>query len=74
VKTSKGLLLKSFKKEIDQTPYDLPRELKELRERLDKKKVGTELLKMKDEIIWRLFNEKKVREEDSVVRVQSDGL
>jgi Ca2+-binding EF-hand superfamily protein len=63
-----GLLLKSFKREIDQTPYDLPRELKELRERLDKKKMGTELLKMKDEIIWRLFNEKKVREEDSVVK------
>jgi hypothetical protein len=61
-----NLLLKSFKTDLDETPYDLPRELKELREKLERKTVGTRLLKFKDEIIWRLFNERKHREVQSI--------
>lgn len=61
-----GLLLKVFRTDIDQTPYDLPRELKELRAKLERKAVGTQLLKLKDEVIWRLFTEKKDREEKAI--------
>lgn len=63
-----NILLKAFKTEIDQTPYDLPRELKDLREKLERKTVGNQLLKFKDEIIWRLFNERKTRETQSIER------
>jgi hypothetical protein len=61
-----NILLKAFRTEIDQTPYDLPRELKDLREKLERKTVGNQLLKFKDEIIWRLFNERKNRETQSI--------
>lgn len=61
-----NLLLKVFRTEIDQNPYDLPRELKELREKLERKNVGQQLLRLKDEIIWRLFNDKQKREEESI--------
>jgi hypothetical protein len=61
-----NILLKAFKVEVDETPYDLPRELKDLREKLERKTVGNQLLKFKDEIIWRLFNERKTREVQSV--------
>lgn len=61
-----SLLLKAFKTDIDQTPYDLPRELKELREKLERKNVGQQLLKLKDEIIWKLFNDRKNREVEAV--------
>lgn len=61
-----NILLKAFKTEIDQTPYDLPRELKDLREKLERKTVANQLLRFKDEVIWRLFNERKNRETESV--------
>ena len=50
---------KPFKVQIDVTPYDLPRELKEKREKLKKFKIHQELLNFKDNIIWKLYQEKK---------------
>jgi len=61
-----NILLKVFKTDIDQTPYDLPRELKDLKDKLEKKTVGQQLLKLKDEIIWRLFNQKQLKETETI--------
>ena len=42
---------KAFKVEIDVVPYDLPRELKDKREKLEKYKAQKELLDFKDRLI-----------------------
>ncbi len=41
--------------DIDVIPYDLPRELKATREKLEKFKIHKELLSFKDKIIWKLY-------------------
>lgn len=41
-------------------PYDLPRELTEKKLILDKNKGALDLLKVKDEAIWTLLEEKKL--------------
>jgi hypothetical protein len=47
-----SLISKPFKKEITETPYDLPRELAELRDKLARKSSMLSLLKVKDEVIY----------------------
>ena len=57
---------KPFKVEIKINPYDLPRELKERREQLKKFKIHKELLEFKDNIIWKIYQEKKKVEDEAV--------
>ena len=51
------LLSKTFKTEIDIYPYDLPRELIQIRKELEENAQLDNLLSMKDEIIRSLFGE-----------------
>jgi hypothetical protein len=51
---------------VDVTPYDLPRELKQKREKLKKFKIHQELLNFKDNIIWKVYQEKKEIEDRAV--------
>lgn len=60
------MISKPFKKEITETPYDLPRELAELREKLSAKSSLLLLLKTKDEIIHQMFNSKKEYEKQTI--------
>lgn len=50
---------KPFKAKVDIVPNDLPRDLKRSREMIEKSAQGESLLKLKDEIIWTLIQEKK---------------
>ena len=52
-------ITKPFKAKIDVVPNDLPRELTERRKMLEKAEQCESLLKLKDEIIWNLIQEKK---------------
>jgi len=52
-------ITKPFKVKIDIVPNDLPRELTEKRKLLEKAEQAENLLKLKDEIIWNLVQEKK---------------
>ena len=55
---------KPFKTSIEVTPYDLPRELAEQREKIEKLKVVKDILDMKDNVIYDLikkFNEEEKR-------------
>ena len=45
---------------------DLPRELDEIHNRLNKNEKLLKLLKLKDDIIWNLINEKKTQEENEI--------
>lgn len=60
------MLAKPFKVMIDVYPYDLPRELAELRKSLERHKVLEEILKFKDEVIWKLYEEKRQAERKAV--------
>lgn len=53
------LLNKTFKTEIDVYPYDLPRELIQIRKELDETSQLDHLLSMKEEVIFNLFSELK---------------
>ena len=48
---------------IDVYPYDLPRELTEMRLQLQKVHAQKALVKFKDELMWELLKEKKEAEE-----------
>lgn len=61
---------KPFKVQVDVTPYDLPRELKEKREKLKKFKIHQELLNFKDNIIWKIYQEKKEIEDKAVEELE----
>ena len=52
-------ITKPFKVKIDVVPNDLPRELTEKRKTLEHAEQSESLLKLKDEIIWNLIQEKK---------------
>jgi palmitoyltransferase len=54
---------KPFKTTIDVVPYDLPRELGEQREKIDKTKVVQDILAMKDKVIFELIKKYKTEEE-----------
>lgn len=45
---------------------DLPRELDEIHYKLGKNEKLLKLLKIKDDIIWNLINEKKTQEENEI--------
>ncbi|KAM3142964.1 hypothetical protein pb186bvf_005027 [Paramecium bursaria] len=61
--TIEYLVAKPFKIQIDVYPYDLPRELTELRLQLQKASAQSQLLEFKNEVIWKLINDKQVDEE-----------
>lgn len=63
-----GIISKPFKKDITETPFDLPRELADLRSKIKRKKALLPLLKLKDEIIWGVFKKKKDLEVSTVAR------
>ncbi len=52
-------ITKPFKARIDVVPNDMPRELTEKRKMLERAEQSEGLLKLKDEIIWNLIQEKK---------------
>jgi len=54
---------KPFKTTIDVVPYDLPRELGEQREKIEKTKVVQDILNMKDKVIFELIKKYKTEEE-----------
>lgn len=49
---------------------DLPRELEEIHHRLNKNEKLIKLLKIKDDIIWNLINEKKTKEENEITYIR----
>ena len=53
------LVAKPFKQNIDVYPYDLPRELTEMRLQLQKVNAQKALIDFKNEVIWKLIEEKK---------------
>ncbi|CAD8111607.1 unnamed protein product [Paramecium sonneborni] len=57
------MVAKPFKVQIDVYPYDLPRELTELRLQLQKASAQQQLIEFKNEIIWKLLSEKQMDEE-----------
>jgi len=59
---------KPFKTTIDVVPYDLPRELGEQREKIEKMKVVTDILAMKDGVIFQLI--KKYKEEEEKISAE----
>jgi len=63
-----SMISNPFKREITVNPYDLPRELTELRTKLQKKTSMNYILKWKDEVIWQLYNSKKDQEREEVER------
>ena len=56
---------KPFKTTIEVTPYDLPRELSEQKEKIEKMKVIKEILDMKDRVVFDLI--KKYNDEEKRV-------
>lgn len=60
------ILNKSFNTEIDITPYDLPRELLQIRKEIEENNQLDMLIQMKDNVIMRLFHELKQVFKDSV--------
>ena len=56
---AENLIAKPIKTSVDIYPYDLPRELTERKLILDKNRHWIELMKVKDEAIWNLTQEKK---------------
>lgn len=53
------ILNKPFKTEIEVYPFDLPRELLQIRKEIEENNQLEMLLKMKDNVIWSLMNELK---------------
>lgn len=60
------ILNKAFKTEIDVVPYDLPREMLQIRKEIEENNQLDMLIEMKDEVIWGLLNELKLIFKDSV--------
>jgi hypothetical protein len=60
------ILNKSFNTEIDITPYDLPRELLQIRKEIEENNQLDMLIQMKDNVIMGLFHELKQVFKDSV--------
>ena len=57
--TIEHLIIKPFKTDISVYPYDLPRELTELRLQLQKANAQAKIIDQKNEVIWNLLNERK---------------
>ena len=53
------LRFKIFLASIDVVPYDLPRELAEMRSNLEKFKSAQKLVDFKDQVIWKLAKTSK---------------
>jgi palmitoyltransferase len=53
------LIAKPIKTSVEIYPYDLPREITERKIILERNKGWVDLLKLKDEAIWTLTQEKK---------------
>lgn len=58
------LVAKPFKSNIDVYPYDLPRELTEIRQQLKKVEAQKALIEFKNEVIWKIMEEKKICEDN----------
>ena len=63
-------LAKAFKKTIDVTVDDFPRELDARKAKMEKYEKMKKLLKAKDDIIWNLIQEKKNREEKEILKLK----
>ena len=66
-KNIEHILSKPVKEVINVEPWELPHELKDIRESLDHSKILEETLKFKREIIWRVWQE-KIKEERIAVK------
>jgi hypothetical protein len=60
------ILSKPVKTEVNVYPNDLPRELTEKRQIIDKAAHAQDVLKLKDEIIWNILQEKRVSQKSSI--------
>lgn len=65
-------MAKPFKVQIEVYPYDLPRELTELRLQLQRAAAQQHLLEFKNDIIWKLLSEKQ-RDESMIKYSVRDG-
>ena len=63
---------KPFKADIEVVPFDLPREIKQKREKLDQYKSQKKLLDFKDNLIWSLYRKMKEREEQDEKRLENE--
>ena len=63
-------LVKPFKRTIDVAIDDFPRELDDRRAKLEKFEKMKKLLKAKDDIIWNLIQERKLREEKELLKLK----
>ena len=70
-KNIEHILSKPFKKEVDVNPWDLPHEIREIRESQDHYKVLEESMKFKNSVIWNLWKE-KVKAEQAAIKELDD--
>jgi hypothetical protein len=63
-------IVKPFKKNIEVSTEDFPRELDEQREKLQGFEKMKKLLKAKDDIIWNLIQEKKLKDEKEIMKLK----
>jgi hypothetical protein len=68
------VLVKPAKKDVDLRPYDLPHEIKDIREALDQHKVLDETLKFQNELIWGLWQEKIGAEDKAIKQLDSEAM
>lgn len=57
---AEDLISRPIKTSVDVFPYDLPRDVTERKLILEKNRGWLDLLKVKDEVIWNLLEEKKI--------------
>jgi hypothetical protein len=65
-KNVERLLSKPLPQKSEVSPWDLPHELKDIREALDQSKVLEEALKFKKEVIYKLWQEKIKVEKEAI--------
>ncbi|KAL4468003.1 hypothetical protein ABPG72_015873 [Tetrahymena utriculariae] len=64
------LVAKPFKVNIEVYPYDLPRELTDMRLQLQKASAQQALIDFKNEVIWKILEERKEQEEEVKTKME----
>lgn len=67
-KNIERLLSKPLPENKEVNPWELPHELRSIREALDQSKVLEEALNFKKEVIWKLWREKLTAEREAIAK------
>lgn len=70
-KNIERILSKPLPENHEINPWDLPHELRSIREALDQSKVLEEALNFKKEVIWKLWREKLQAEREAIAKYSS---